>query len=280
MPWEAGLQWPGVWICCVSLHSCAAAGGTHTETRAQGTKPAARCSPRAAHVCASLLPRGNTPKARGLCPHENASVPTSRQGWTHGVSLRAPLLHMCMRMCELCVRTRVHKVWHRHAHMFGLRACARTEAPHPTLAMAVWWWRWSGHLGNAELGQPCFKRKKKKKIKPLNTKKRRSWRVVRVRRSPRLRSRLPPQPGPPVPTQRGLPQPGHRSQDPVGGQPLVWGVPSESRGAHQGWQQSGTGWAPHSTDSPSPGRGHPRHQALCRPGDAGPSRTQSPSLDS
>lgn len=146
------------------------------------------------------------------------------------------LLHMCMRMCELCVRTHVHKVWHRHAHTFRLRACARTEAPHPTLAVAVWWWRWSGHLGNWLSWGSLASKEKKKKIKPLNTKKRRSWRAVRVRRSPRLRSRLPPHPGPPVPTQRGLPQvPGSsgRTAPGVGGSLQSPGEPTRD-GSSQG----------------------------------------------
>lgn len=51
---------------------------------------------------------------------------------------------------------------------------------------------------------------------------------MRVRRSPRLRSRLPPQPGPPVPTQRGLPQvpgPSGRTAPGVGGPFRVPGSP-------------------------------------------------------
>ena len=207
VPWEAGLQRPGVWMLRFIPQLCSRRRHSHRD---QGTRYEAGgllLTPGSARLCVPAPPREHTQRHVGcVLTGMHLCLRHAEAGHMGRVSARL-LLHMCMRMWELCVRTHVHKVWHRHAHMFRLRACARTEVPHPTLAVAVGWWRWSGHLGNW-LSWGSLASKEKKKIKPLNTKRRRSWRVVRVRLSPRLRSRLPPQP-----THLSRPSEGRHSQD-------------------------------------------------------------------
>lgn len=84
----------------------------------------------------------------GLCPHNDRSVPRFVPGPDTGVVTAYLLLHTCMRMFKLCVYTRVYKAQHTHSHVSRLCACAGTVVPCSTLAVAMGWRRWSGHLGN------------------------------------------------------------------------------------------------------------------------------------